>query len=84
MHFYLQTTYQNDILNMEQNESKVQSQGSLFLTTLIFACKAVIACAGQLNIMGKEHGDGNYGDVLAYSANAIILAIKVVYNRQNI
>jgi len=63
---------------MEQSGSIVQPQGSVFLTTIIFACKAVIACAGQLNIMGKEHSDENYGDVLAHSANAIILAIKVV------
>jgi len=78
MHFYLQTAYQNDILDMEQSGSVIYQDGSIFLTSLTFACKAVIACAGQLNIMEKERGDGNYGDVLAHSANAIILAIKVV------
>jgi len=57
----------------------MQSQnGPAFLTVLTFACEALIACAKQLDIMDEEHNDGNYGTVLAHSANAIKLAIKVV------
>lgn len=52
--------------------------GPAFLTVLTFACEALIACARQLNIMDEECGNGNYGTILACSANAIKLAIKVV------
>lgn len=70
-----------DIPDMQRKGPTTQPQdGSIFLTTLGFACKAVIACAGQLNIMEKERADGNYGNygtVLARGANAIVLAIEV-------
>jgi len=57
----------------------MQSQnGPAFLIVLTFACEALIACARQLDIMDEEHDVGNYGTVLAHSANAIKLAIKVV------
>lgn len=51
---------------------------SAFLIVLTFACEALIACARQLDIMDGECGDGNYGTILAQSANAIKLAIKVM------
>ncbi|KAL6263629.1 hypothetical protein P5V15_006414 [Pogonomyrmex californicus] len=55
----------------------IQSRsGPSFLTVLTFSCEALIACAKQLNIMDEECGDGNYGSILAHSANAIKLAIK--------
>ena len=51
---------------------------SAFLIVLTFACQALIACAKQLDIMDGECGDGNYGTILAQSANAIKLAIEVM------
>lgn len=53
--------------------------GPAFLIVLTFACEALIACARQLDIMDEECGDGNYGTILAHSANTIKLAIKVVH-----
>lgn len=71
----MQTAYEN---NISDTGPMIQSQnGPAFLTVLTFACEALIACARQLDIMDKECGDGNYGTILAHSANAIKLAIKV-------
>jgi len=56
----------------------IQSQnGPRFLVILTFACKALIACVRQLNIMDEEYGDGNYGTTLAHTAGVIKVAIKV-------
>ena len=50
---------------------------SAFLIVLTFACQALIACAKQLDIMDGECGDGNYGTILAQSANAIKLVDSI-------
>lgn len=67
--------YQNSVPN---TGPMIQPQnGPAFLTVLTFACESLMACARQLDIMDEERG-GNYGTILARSANAIKLAIKVV------
>ncbi|XP_071557157.1 folliculin isoform X2 [Temnothorax nylanderi] len=71
-----QTAHENSTCTSDTGP-KIQSQnGPAFLTVLTFACEALIACARQLDIMDEEYGDGNYGTILACSANAIKLAIK--------
>lgn len=69
-------TYENNI--SEIGPIMQPQNGPAFLTVLTFACEALIACMRQLDIMDEECSDGNYGTILAHSANAIKLAIKVV------
>jgi len=69
-----QTAHENSIPDI--GPSMQPQNGPTFLVILTFACKALIACARQLNIMDEECGDGNYGTLLAHSASAIKLAIK--------
>ncbi|XP_017892386.1 probable dihydroxyacetone kinase [Ceratina calcarata] len=50
--------------------------GEAFLKVISTGCEALIACARQLNIMDKEHGNGDYGTRLAHAAEAVQDAIQ--------
>ncbi|XP_076635484.1 folliculin [Colletes latitarsis] len=45
--------------------------GKIFVSIILMACEAIIACIRQLNRMGEEFGNGDYGTNFACGAQVI-------------
>lgn len=56
-------------------------QEQIFLTGILTACEAIVACRRQLDIMDEYHRDGHYGVKFACAASVIQNAIKVIFMR---
>ncbi|XP_076379857.1 triokinase/FMN cyclase isoform X2 [Megalopta genalis] len=59
-----------------QGPSMCHETSKKFISIILTACEAIIACMNQLNILDQEYGKGDYGTNLANGALAIKDAIQ--------
>ncbi|XP_076657977.1 triokinase/FMN cyclase-like isoform X2 [Halictus rubicundus] len=59
-----------------QGPSMCHETGKKFMSIILTACEAVIACTNQLNKLDQEYGKGDYGTNLTNGAQALKEAIQ--------